>query len=492
MLLLLVIIPALCALLVAVSGDKHESWRNFFCLLPCAANFVIVILIGQMVFGGQELVTTLVWASPFAIEFAANYFAVYMGLLINFLWLLTMIYSFGYMVHEHAKTRYYTALMLALASTMGIIFSSNLVTFFIFFEGLTFSVYPLVIHEETEEAYQSGNKYSVYLICGGTMVLFGTIAVYALTGGTRFVPGGIPALKECSENILLLLFIMFTAGFGFKAALLGLHSWLPDAMIAPTPVSAVLHAVAVVNVGLYGFYKIIYTIFGVELYQQMGFGTYLAIAASATIIVAAVVALRQNEIKRMLAFSTVNQLSYVLLGITSFQFIGMLGAMLHIVFHSFMKITLFYAAGTIITQSGNKYIGNMAGLAKKMPMTMLAFTVASIGIIGLPPVAGWVSKWYIMQGFLQNLSTAHIIFALVFILSSIIELGYFTPPIYLAYFGDKEGHVKPAKFGTEAPWTMLVPMLITAFVALIFGVWGSIPHMLAKPALLELLGTVVK
>ncbi len=299
-------------------------------------------------------------------------------------------------------------------------------------------------------------------------------------------------MQEYDRGILLILFLLFTAGFGFKAALLGFHSWLPDAMIAPTPVSAVLHAVAVVNVGLFGFYRVIYTIFGVELYQRMGFGLYLGIAASITIIVSALIALRQNEIKRMLAFSTVNQLSYVLLGIVSFQFIGMLGAMLHIVYHSFMKITLFYAAGTIITQSGNKYIGKMGGLAKKMPITMLAFTVAAVGIIGLPPVAGWVSKWYLMQGFLQQPSLIHIIFAGVFITSSIIELGYFTPPIYLAYFAKEEKQSNPTsnptKLGTEAPLTMLVPMVIVACISLLFGLWGLFPHWLAKPALVGLIG----
>jgi multicomponent Na+:H+ antiporter subunit D len=261
-------------------------------------------------------------------------------------------------------------------------------------------------------------------------------------------------------------------------------------MIAPTPVSAVLHAVAVVNIGLFGFYRVIYTIFGIELYQRLGFGTYLAVAAAITIIVSALLALRQNEIKRMLAFSTVNQLSYVLLGIVCFQFIGMLGAMLHIVYHSFMKITLFYAAGTIISQSGNKYIGKMGGLAKQMPITMLAFTVAAIGIVGLPPVAGWVSKWYIMQGFLQQPSLSHIIFAAVFILSSIIELGYFTPPIYLAYFGDGEKEGPPVKLGSEAPLTMLVPMVIVACVSLLFGIWGLVPHWLAKPALAGLMGQI--
>ncbi len=504
LLILLLLIPLVCALLIATVGKKSVAVRNTFILLPCFLDFCLVAMMAPQTFSGKIYSFTLVKVNPFAISFRADQFAVYMGLLISFLFFLTMIYSFGYMEHEgeRGQIRYYCCLVLALGSTLGVMFAADLASYFICFEWLTMSVYPLVIHEESEKAYKSGVKYMVYLMTGGASVLLGIVATYGLTGGNlTFTPGGIPALREQSTQILWVLCGLFTFGFGFKAAIMPMHSWLPDAMIAPTPVSAVLHAVAVVNVGLSGFYRVFYNIIGIELLEQTGFGVVLGAMASITIIVSALIALRQNEIKRMLAFSTVNQLSYVLLGIVSFKIIGMLGAILHIVYHSFMKITLFYTAGAIITQSGNKYISKMNGLAKKMPVTMGAFTVAAIGIIGLPPVAGWISKWYLVQAFYSDPSPLNIMFGTVFILSGLIELGYFTPPIFLAYFkkplpvevndhveDSHGGHHGGGVEGREAPKTMLIPIAIVAVVSLLFGFWGGLPHTLGKATLSALMG----
>lgn len=523
---LLLLIPLFCAIMIATVGKKSIYIRNTFIILPCFLDFCLVALMAPNTFSGKIYKFTWVEAAPFAFRFQADHFAVYMGLLISFLFLLTMIYSFGYMEHEgpRGQTRYYCALVLALGSTMGIMFAADFVSYFICFEWLTMSVYPLVIHEESEKAYNSGVKYTVYCMTGGVSVLMGIALTYMLTGGNlAFTPGGIPAMRVQSTGVLWLLCSLFTFGFGFKAAIMPLHSWLPDAMIAPTPVSAVLHAVAVVNVGLSGFYRFIYNIVGINVVERIGFGLVIGTLASITIIVSALIALRQNEIKRMLAFSTVNQLSYVLLGIVSFKIIGMLGAILHIVYHSFMKITLFYSAGAIITQSGNKYISKMSGLAKTMPVTMGAFTVGAIGIIGLPPVAGWVSKWYLVQSYFSDPTALNIMFGCVFILSGLIEMGYFTPPIFLAYFkkplpvnndiheedahgvhnphdndnshgghdshGNEHGHGgHHGDSDKEAPMTMLVPIAIVAIISLILGFWGALPHKLAGPTLSALIG----
>ena len=263
-------------------------------------------------------------------------------------------------------------------------------------------------------------------------------------------------------------------------------------MVAPTPISAVLHAVAVVNVGLFGFCRVIFNVFGPQLYQKMGFNSVIAVLAAVTVIGGAVLGLRQKELKRMLAMSTVNQLSYVLLGVVSFQYIGMLGGMLHVYFHAFMKITLFYCAGAIITQSGNKYIAKMGGLAKHMPITMTCFAIAALGIIGLPPVCGWVSKFYLIQGYLTLKKP---LIAGVFILSGIIELGYFLPPVFLAFFRKEEEGVfqfrqDTSRLGSEAPASMWVPIVIVTTASLIFGLSGFVPHWLAKPALAGLLGGI--
>jgi formate hydrogenlyase subunit 3/multisubunit Na+/H+ antiporter MnhD subunit len=489
-LLVIILIPIVCTILIVAVGQKSTFLRNTLVMVPSVVDFVLVCHLAWLVTHGGSYSLNLVDLPFFALKFKADPFSTYMALSMTFLWMMTNIYSFGYMAHEHAQTRYYACLTLNITAAMGIVFATNLVTFFIFFELLTIAVYPLVVHEETEEAYTAGVVYGVYLLTGGAAVLLGTIILYNLTGTFDFVAGGIPALAEQSKLMLTVLFILFTLGFGFKAGLVPLYYWLPEAMIAPTPISAVLHAVAVVNVGVFGFIRVIYNIFGPKLYHQMGFGDVIAVLGAVTILYAAVMGLRQKEIKRMLAMSTINQLSFMLLGVVSFSMIGMLGGILHIYFHAFMKITLFYCAGAIITQSGNKYVAKMGGLAKHMPITMTCFAIAALGIIGLPPVAGWVSKWYLMQGFL---SVGKPIYAVVFLLSSIIELGFFGPPIFSAFFREEEPGAfsferDTSRFGNEAPWTMWLPIVIVAFFSLLFGVWGFVPHRMAQPALTGLLG----
>jgi len=487
----ILVIPVICTILIAVFGEKSKALRNTLVMIPSVVDLILVCYLARMALQGSYYSLNFVDLSFFALKFKADPFACYMALSMTFLWMLTNIYSFGYMAHEHAQTRYYASLTINLTAAMGIVFASNLVTFFIFFEMLTICVYPLVIHEETEEAYRAGIMYGVYLLTGGAAVLLATVIVYNLTGSINFTPGGIPALTQQSTFMLTLLFILFTFGFGFKAGLVPLYSWLPEAMIAPTPISAVLHAVAVVNVGVFGIYRVIFNVFGPTLYRQMHFGQILALIAAITILWAAFLGLRQKELKRMLAMSTVNQLSFMLIGVASFHILGMLGGLLHIYYHAFMKITLFYCAGAIITQSGNKYLTKMGGLAKHMPITMLCFVIAAVGIIGLPPVCGWVSKWYIMQGYLKINQP---VYALVLILSGIIELGFFGPPIFRAYFQEEEeGAFSFAQHGSrrgrrEAPWSMLVPIIIVAMFSLIFGIWGFVPHTMAKPALAWLTG----
>jgi formate hydrogenlyase subunit 3/multisubunit Na+/H+ antiporter MnhD subunit len=490
---ILLVTPIIAAIIICVIGEKNRNLRNIVVLIPSiVATLITIYFIQLVIVEKQTHIVTLVDAAPFFIRFRADPWAIFMAFSMAFLWILTNFYSFGYMAHEHAQTRYFAALTLNVTAAMGICYAENFVTFFLFFELLTIAVYPLVIHEETHDAYNAGIVYGSYLFTGGAAVLAGFCLIYALTGTTSFMVGGIPALAGQSKLILTILFILFTFGFGFKSALFPFqYYWLPEAMIAPTPISAVLHAVAVVNVGLFGIIRVIFNIFGHELYRQMGFSTVLAIIASMTIIVAAVLGLRQKELKKMIAFSTMNQLSYVLLGVACLDITGKLGGILHVYYHAFMKICLFYCAGIIITQSGNKYISKMSGLAKHMPITMICFFIGAYGVTGLPPVAGWISKFYMIRGYLN---VTQWWYAAVLILSSMIELGYFTRPLFLSYLRDEvpgEYRFKQdtSILGKEGPWSMLVPIIIVAFFAVVFGLSGSLPHFLGKPALEFLMGT---
>jgi formate hydrogenlyase subunit 3/multisubunit Na+/H+ antiporter MnhD subunit len=489
---ILLVTPVIATILICVVGENNRNLRNIFVLIPSIVATLISLYFANLVIaGGESRIVTFVDADPFFIKFRADPWAIYMAFSMAFLWILTNIYSFGYMAHGHARTRYYASLTLCVTAAMGICYAENFVTFFLFFELLTIAVYPLVVHEETVDAYKAGIVYGAYLFSGGAAVLAGFCIIYALTGTTSFMQGGIPALAGQSKSIMIILFILFTFGFGFKCALFPFqYYWLPEAMVAPTPISAVLHAVAVVNAGLFGMIRVIFNIFGQDIYRQMGFSTVLAVIASMTIIVAAVLGLRQKELKKMIAFSTMNQLSYVLLGVVCFDVVGQLGGILHVYYHAFMKICLFYCAGIIITQSGNKYISKMSGLAKHMPITMFCFFIGAYGVTGLPPVAGWISKYYMINGYL---TVKQWWYAAVLILSSMIELGYFTRPLFLAYLQDEvpgNYHFKQdtSKFGNEAPWSMLVPIMVVAFFSLVFGLSGSLPHYLGKPALEFLAG----
>ncbi len=537
---LMIFLPIPFVFLIALYGDTSRVLRNTLILLPSIINFVVVVSIIQDVLNGSTFAVTLIDRTPFHIAFRADGMAIYMAVLVTFLWILTNIYAFGYMAHEHAQSRFFSALTLASTATIGIIFSANLITLFLFYELLTVAVYVLVIHEETPKAWRGGMVYGAYLITGGIFLLLAISMIYNFNGkDLTFVALGMQGLKKTESWYLYLLFFLFFCSFGIKSALMPLHNWLPIAMVAPTPVSAVLHAVAVVNMGLYGMIRVIYDVFGIELFQQLNLHIILGAIACITILVSAIIALRQKEIKAMLAYSTVNQLSYVMLGVICFNNLGRLGGILHIAFHSFMKITLFYCAGTIITVTGKKLIRDMTGLAELMPITMLCFSVAAIGIIGLPPVAGWLSKWYIIQGYM---GIDKPIMGVVLLLSGIIELGFFSQPISFAYFPKKtekkeiipeieelfgteeetkdntvieelgkhksvnlhgqhmnvedstaeqeehHGQHEPVTYKYEAPVTMMVPFIITTIGSVIFGLWGFIPHWLAKPALQSLLG----
>ncbi len=488
-----VFIPFVIALTVILIGERNDKLRNVLIMIMPFYNLIGFLANSAAILAGKLPVVTIADLGFFTITFRADPLALLMGTLVTFLWVFTSSYSIGYMQGEHALPRYFASLTVCLGATMGIILAANLFTLFLFYEMLGFAVYPLVIHIETEEAFKSGVVYLLFLLVGGSFLLFGIILTYVLTkGNITFVPGGMAGLADGSQLALYSLFFMFLIGFGVKSAIMPLHVWLPRAMIAPTPISALLHAVAVVNMGLYGMIRMIYNVFGPALFGKLHLDIILAVPACITIIFAAIAALRVDKIKRLLAYSTINQLSYVILGAASLHAMAFMGALVHIVYHSVMKITLFYSAGTIIKQTGKVKIKEMSGLAKKMPVTCAAFTVGALGIAGLPPIAGWISKWYMVEGFLK---IGNPWLASVYIISSIIEIGFLTPPILYAYFGKDEGKhsakAHPADSKYEAPLDMLIPLAVVAILSITFGLFGSLPFVYGTAAVENLLATTV-
>jgi NADH-quinone oxidoreductase subunit L/multicomponent Na+:H+ antiporter subunit D len=443
-----VVVSFVAAGLILVSG-RRPNLREAWTLLASFSMFGLVASMVPGVLAGETYVTNLGTIVP-GIDFVlrADPLGVLFASLASLLWIVTSFYSIGYMrgLDEDNQTRYFASFAVSVAAAVGIAFSGNLLTIFVFYEVLSVATYPLVAHDETEEARAAGRKYLAYTFFGGgVLVLAGTTLVYWLTGTVDFTPGGIAALANSDPTAATLAFMVLAVGFGVKAGLMPLHQWLPEAMVAPTPVSGLLHAVAVVKSGVFGIARVVLDVFGPETlgalgpdrFGDLGIALPLAALAAITLTVASIIALRKDHLKRRLAYSTISQLSYIVLGLALLEGDALIGGLLHIPAHAFMKLTLFFCAGIIHVETHTDYISEMAGIGKRMPLTMLAFGVAAAGMAGIPLVAGFVSKWYIVIGAFEG---GNGIFAGVLLLSGILNIAYFWPIVYQAFFETPDDH----------------------------------------------------
>jgi len=411
------------------------------------------------------------------------------------LWLVTTVYAIGYLEGSPHRSRFFGFFSLCVTATVGVALSGNLITFLLFYELLTLSTYPLVVHRGTEEARRAGHVYLVYTVLGGALLLLATVWLYTLTGTLEFTPRGfVHGLEDTHRSALLIIFVLLIAGFGVKAALVPLHGWLPLAMVAPAPVSALLHAVAVVKAGAFGIVRVVYDVFGVESATALGVTGPLAWLAAVTIIYGSLRALFQDDLKRRLAYSTISQVAYITLGVAIAGPLAAIGGVVHLVHQGMMKITLFFCAGNLAETLGIHKISEMNGVGRRMPWTMAAFTVAAFGMIGAPPIAGFVSKWYLGLGALEA-GQGWVIFVLAG--SSVLNASYFLPILHRAWFreppdvwphGHNAGHgisedlsgkisvnISGDVGGKETTWALLLPPVITALIALAAGVLAAAP-----------------
>jgi len=433
------VVVSAVAIFGILAAHRRPNIREAVTLVAAGAKFAIVASMLPGVLDGTVYVTRLgevVAGVPFVLR--ADALGLLFALLASFLWIPTSLYSIGYMrgLDEGNQTRYFAAFAGSLSATMGIAFASNLVVLFVFYELLTVATYPLVAHDEDEEARAAGRKYLTYTFGGGVAVLAGTVLVFWVTGTVSFAAGGIEGLTtETSTNVARLAFLLLAGGFSVKAAVMPLHSWLPDAMVAPTPVSGLLHAVAVVKSGAFGVARVVLDVFGPEAVAEIGTGLPLAVLAVFTFIAASIIALRKDNLKRRLAYSTIAQLSYIVMGLALLTPTALVGGLLHIPAHAFMKLTLFFCAGAIHVETHTDDISKMAGIGKRMPLTMSAFGVASLGMAGIPLLAGFVSKWYLLVG---SFDAGHAVFAFALLLSGVLNIAYFWPIVYQAFFETRE------------------------------------------------------
>ncbi|SFB93131.1 multisubunit sodium/proton antiporter, MrpD subunit [Halobiforma haloterrestris] len=460
-----VLVSAIAVVLI-VASYRRPNVREGWSVLAAVSKFAIVASMLPGVLSGTVYEWSL--ADSLGVEFLAGVdfalradpLGMLFATLASFLWIFTSFYAAGYMrgLDEHSQTRFFAAFAASLSTAVGIAFAANLVTIFVFYELLSLVTYPLVAHNEDHEARVAGRKYLTYTFFGGgVFLLAGTVMIYWLTSTvgtatTAFEAGGMELLAEAAvaePGYAQAAFFLLIAGFGVKAAVMPLHSWLADAMVAPTPVSGLLHAVAVVKSGAFGVARVILEVYGPGLIHdlplsvpgigEVGLNVPVAIVAAFTLTAASIIAMRKDHLKRRLAFSTTAQLSYIVLGLSMLHPYAVVGALFHIPAHAFAKLTLFFCAGAIHVETHTDYVSEMAGIGKRMPLTMSAFAIGAAGMAGMPLIAGFVSKFYMLLG-AGYVGGEYWLFAGTLLLSGVLNIAYLWPVVYTAFFESEDHH----------------------------------------------------
>ena len=462
LILLSMVIPFIGSQLVIATG-KIPNLREAVTLTTSVLLFTVVLAITDHTFKGNTLALNVIELFPgLGISFLVEPLGVLFALVASFLWIITTIYAIGYMRghNEENQTRFFFCFALAISSVMAICFSGNLLTLFIFYEVLTLSTYPLVTHAGNDAAKKGGRVYLGILLSTSIAFLFlAIIGTWSITGTLDFKPGGV--FDESHDKTMLsVLLVLFCYGIG-KAAIMPFHRWLPAAMVAPTPVSALLHAVAVVKAGVFSILKVVIYIFGIDELDNLAATDIMLYIGAATILLSSCIAITKDNLKARLAYSTISQLSYIVVGALLASSIAAAGSALHIATHAVGKITLFFCAGAIMVASHKKNISEMVGLGRQMPITMIAFGIGAISIIGLPPMAGTWSKWFLTIGALES---DKLIIVAVLMISSLLNIAYLLPIPIKAFFNTQTKEQQPWTWSEtkEAPLPSLIAIGVTS------------------------------
>jgi multicomponent Na+:H+ antiporter subunit D len=448
-------------------GEERVRLRTTLNMVGAVLKLVLVGIIMWGSFRGHRYEATLPLVPGIDLVLRVDFLALLFVSLSAVLWLLTTVYAIGYLARHTNRSRFFAFFSFCVTSTMGIALAGNLLTFFVFYEMLTVVTYPLVVHQGTEAALSAGRVYLLYTLAGGVVFLLGVAWLQTHVGGVEFVTGGaLAARPDVPRGVLVTVFVLLIAGLGVKAALIPLHGWLPLAMVAPAPVSALLHAVAVVKAGAFGIVRVVYDVFGIERAAALGVLTPLAVLASVSILYGSLRALAEDDLKRRLAYSTVSQLSYITLGTAVFGPMATTGGLVHLMHQGLMKITLFFCVGAVAETLGLRRASQMAGVGRRMPVTMVAFTVAAFGMIGVPPLAGFISKWHLGLG---GIEAGQPWVLAVLAASGVLNAAYFLPVIKAAWFLPPAAPwpAKPQGSRFEADPLLVAPALVTA--ALVLG-----------------------
>jgi len=469
-----VLVSAMAGLLIFIAGERQQRLRTWLNLAAAFLKLLLIALIGLLVMAGHTPEFRISLLPELDLVLRADGLSMLFATLSALLWLVTTIYAIAYLEHTPNRARFFGFFSLCVTSTMGIAMAGNLLTFFIFYELLTLTTWPLVVHTGTAAAIASGRTYLRYTLTGSALFLIGLVWLYGLTGGQDFIAGGtLAALGLDQDWSLRIIFVLLVIGMGVKAALFPLHAWLPQAMVAPAPVSALLHAVAVVKAGAFGLVRLVEDVYGPALVSELGLALPLAVVAAVTIIYGSTMALFQDDLKKRLAYSTVSQVSYIVLGIAIGGPVATIGGLVHLVHQGLMKITLFFCAGIFANFLGVKKIHQLDGIGHRLPWTSACFTIGALGMIGLPPVAGFISKWYLGAGAVAVDQTWVIG---VLVASTLLNAAYFLPLLKRIWL-----HQPPKRWPEEArvsrieTLAMVGSTVTTAAFSLAVGLLAGFP-----------------
>jgi len=464
-------------LIIFILPEQSAVSRSVLNMAGATLKLLLVIIVVLGVHSGIHYEARFSILLGFDFVLRVDPLSLLMLILSTVLWFLTTIYAIGYLKDSKNQSRFFGFFSLCVTASVGVALSGNLITFFIFYEFLTLSTYPLVVHKGDADSLKAGRTYLWYTVTGGSLLFVAIVWLNVLAGSFDFTPGGTLGLMDQPPDLLSIIFVMLILGLGVKAALVPLHGWLPSAMVAPAPVSALLHAVAVVKAGAFGIVRVVHDVYGVLLASSLNLLTPLAILASITIIYGSLRALHQVDLKKLLAFSTVSQLSYIILGASTTGMMATTGCLVHLIHQGIMKITLFFCAGILEKTLGIRSIEDMNGIGRRMPWTMSAFTIASIGMIGLPPVAGFISKWHLALG---GVETGQLWIVGVLVASTLLNAAYFLPVLYRAWFRpgkinelQAEQAMLPGSSHGEGSHWLLWPTAATAAFSLLAGLFAT-------------------
>lgn len=473
MLFIVILIPILSGILVPLLPFKKRKHMEIFLETMIILNSVLVWSL--LLKSPEESFVLANFTGNLSIEFKVDGMAMVFAGLVSFLWPFATLYSFEYMTKEKNEKIFFMFYTMTYGVTLGIALAGNLLTMYFFYELLTLVTVPLVMHTLTREAILASRKYLYYSLGGAAFAFIGLIFVILYGTTNDFVLGGVLDLAKIGDrsNILLLIYVIAFMGFGVKAAICPFNSWLPQAGVAPTPVTALLHAVAVVKAGVFAIIRLTYYSFGTDFLRGTWAQYVVMAVAMFTIVYGCSRAVKETHLKRRLAYSTISNLSYIIFGAVIMTPLGMVGALSHMVFHAIIKICAFFCAGAIMHQTGKHYVHELNGLGRKMPWVFGIFTVAALALMGVPGLAGFMSKWNLAHAAVESGNVLSYFGIGCLLISALLTAIYMLSIVVRAFFPAKDFDYETIKDAKDPGWKMLLPLIVFAVLIIGFGLFSS-------------------